>query len=189
MTSEKNLSIGCVIMAAGNSIRFGENKLLALYEGKSLIRHALDAIPAGEFSRICVVTQYEKVRSLAHSYGFLVVENHHPDEGISHTVRLGTGALMESCDAILYMVSDQPRLKKNSISSLIALYRQHPDKIVCASAGGKRGNPCIFPKQFFGSLLALTGDTGGSTVIRAHEDALLLLNLDPEELTDIDTKG
>ncbi len=188
MTSEKKTSIGCVIMAAGNSTRFGENKLLALYEGKSLIRHALDAVPAASFSRICVVTQYEKVRSLALSYGFLVIENNRPDEGISRTVRLGTEALMDSCDAILYMVSDQPRLKKSSISSLIALYRRHPDKIVCASAGGKRGNPCIFPKQYFGSLLTLTGDTGGSAVIRAHEDALLLLNMDPEELYDIDTK-
>ena len=38
--------VGCVVMAAGNGARFGSNKLLAELEGRSLIRRALDAVPA-----------------------------------------------------------------------------------------------------------------------------------------------
>ena len=38
--------VGCVVMAAGNGVRFGSNKLLAELEGRSLIRRALDAVPA-----------------------------------------------------------------------------------------------------------------------------------------------
>ena len=37
---------GCVVMAAGNASRFGENKLLALWRGRSLIERALAAVPA-----------------------------------------------------------------------------------------------------------------------------------------------
>ena len=36
-------------------------------------------------------------------------------------------------------------------------------------------------------LLALTEDHGGNTVIRAHPDRLLLVEVPEEELTDVDT--
>ena len=35
--------------------------------------------------------------------------------------------------------------------------------------------------------MALTGDRGGRSVIRANEDALVLLEAQPQELWDIDT--
>ena len=38
--------------------------------------------------------------------------------------------------------------------------------------------------------MALTGDTGGSAVIRAHRDLLALTEVgDPAELVDVDTPG
>ena len=50
--------IGCLIMAAGNASRFGENKLTASFAGKSLFSLALAAIPADTFARVTVVSQY-----------------------------------------------------------------------------------------------------------------------------------
>ena len=52
---------------------------------------------------------------------------------------------------------------------------------------GVRGNPCLFPARFYPELLELTGDRGGSAVIRRHEEDLLLLETDALELTDVDT--
>ena len=48
--------IGCLIMAAGNASRFGENKLTASFAGKSLFSLALAAIPADTFARVTVVS-------------------------------------------------------------------------------------------------------------------------------------
>ena len=42
--------IGCLLMAAGNASRFGENKLTARFDGQSLFSRALEAIPA---ERVC----------------------------------------------------------------------------------------------------------------------------------------
>ena len=50
-----------------------------------------------------------------------------------------------------------------------------------------RGNPNIFPARFFPELLQLTGDCGGSRIIRRHEDQFLLVETPPEELYDCDT--
>ncbi len=184
---QKNLSVGCLVMAAGNARRFGDNKLAARVHGKTLIERALDAIPQEGFSRVVVVTQYAEIEALAVERGFTVIWNRHPDWGISHTISLGTEELQKDCDAICYMVSDQPLLRRESIAGALAFFRENSDHIVGLSHDGKRGNPCIFPRKFYGELIALREDHGGNTVIRAHEDALLLYEVDKQELTDVDT--
>ena len=178
--------LGCLVMAAGNAERFGENKLAARFDGKTLIERALDAIPEGLFDVVTVVTQYPQIAEAAKLRGFDVIRNEHPDWGISYTIRLGTEA-MKDCSAILYMVSDQPLLQRETLKRLVSVWKGHPDCIVGASHGGKRGNPNIFPSRFFGELLSLREDCGGNTVIRRHEDALLLVETDALELTDCDT--
>ena len=179
--------MGCVIMAAGNSVRFGSNKLMTRIGELSLIEHTFNAVPRDDIDLICVVTQYRDIEDLARSHGFSCVRNDRPEDGISLTVRLGTEFLSGDCDAIIYLVSDQPLLRKISISGLISFYRSHPEKIIASSCNGKHGNPCIFPSRFFPELCSLTGDTGGSKVIRTHEDDLLLFEIPEEELQDIDT--
>lgn len=181
------MNIGCVVMAAGDARRFGENKLAALFDGKTLIRRALEAVPSKEFSAVAVVTQYLEVEDLAAEFGFIPVRNPHPDWGISHTIRLGLEALGD-CEAALFQVSDQPMLCRETVAAEVAFFREHPDKLVGLSHGGVRGNPCIFPAAYFPELLALTEDHGGSSVIRRHEEDLLLFECPARELEDADTR-
>lgn len=181
------MNIGCVVMAAGDARRFGENKLAALFDGKTLIRRALEAVPSEEFSAVAVVTQYPEVEDLAAEFGFSPVRNPHPDWGISHTIRLGLEALGD-CEAALFQVSDQPMLCRETVAAEVAFFREHPDKLVGLSHGGVRGNPCIFPAAYFPELLALTEDHGGSSVIRRHEEDLLLFECPARELEDADTR-
>lgn len=178
--------IGCLVMAAGNAKRFKSNKLAAVFEGKPLIRHALEAVPKALFSQVVVVTQYPEIEKMAEEYGFQPLRNRHPDYGISYTIRLGTEAL-KGCDAILYMVSDQPLLDGASVERVVGCWKDHPDNIVGAAHKGKRGNPCIFPREFFDQLMALEEDHGGNQIIRAHPDRLLTVEVAQEELTDVDT--
>ncbi len=178
------MNIGCVVMAAGNSKRFAANKLSADFSGRPLIRWALEAVPAG--LQTVVVTQYPEIAALAESYGFRCLINKHPDRGQGYTIRLGT-ACLQGCDGILYMVADQPMLRRRSAQAVIELWRQHPEHIVCLSHKGKRGNPCIFPAACFAELMALEGDVGGNVVIRRHADKLLLVEAPEDELSDVDT--
>ena len=180
-----HLKIGCVVMAAGNGQRFGENKLAALVDGKPLIRHALEAVPTD--LETVVVTQYSEVLSVAEEFGFHTILNTHPDWGISHTIKLGTEHLSH-CDGILYMVSDQPMLRQESVEQIVNLWRSHPDMIVGASHKGVRGNPNLFPKEHFPALCSLKGDRGGGGIIRKNEDRLLLVEIHKNELADVDTK-
>ena len=180
------LKLGCVVMAAGNARRFGENKLAAEIRGRSLISRALEAVPGECFASVAVVTQYPGAMELAERFRFTAIRNRHPDWGISHTIRLGLEAL-EGCDAVMFLVSDQPLLRRESVRALTELWRAQPERIAALAHGGVRGNPCIFPARFFPELLELREDHGGNTVIRRHEEDLILLEVPERELTDVDT--
>lgn len=109
--------LGCLIMAAGNASRFGANKLFAAYRGKTFLELALLAVPPQLFARVMVVSQYEPALGLARQYGFEAIRNCEPELGVSRTIQLGTQAMLD-CDAILYMVADQPLLQPNSVCAV-----------------------------------------------------------------------
>ncbi|MFQ6937783.1 MAG: NTP transferase domain-containing protein [Oscillospiraceae bacterium] len=101
MAAISALPAGCLLMAAGNASRFGENKLAACFDGQSLFSLALAAIPAEMFARVTVVSQYPALLEEASLAGFDTILNDRPEDGISRTIRLGTQA-MADCAGILY---------------------------------------------------------------------------------------
>lgn len=179
------MKLGCVIMAAGASSRFGENKLLQDFLGKPLFTCVLNAAE-GVFEKTVVVTGYEIIEKTAEKMGFLSVKNEHPELGVSHTIRLGSGALQD-CDGVVFATADQPLLSRETLCRLAAEFGKEPSCIHAVCADGKRGNPCVFPKSLFGELVSLEGDTGGGAVIKAHSHLLRLLEVPSEELLDCDT--
>lgn len=180
------MRLGCVVMAAGAASRFGGRKLAARVGGKSLFRRALEAVPADRCFAVAVVAHELDFLALAERFRFLTVDNDRPELGVSRTIRLGLEAL-GNCQGVMFLVADQPFLRRESAEKAMALFAEHPDRIVALAHGGRRGNPCVFPASLFPELLALEGDTGGSAVIRRHEELLLLLETPAEELMDVDT--
>ena len=182
----ERLKIGCVVMAAGNSSRFGSNKLAACLDGRTLFCRTLEAIPAHCFEKVVVVSQYPEFSEIVKDFHFTYIHNAEPEKGVSHTIALGLSALAE-CDGALFCVSDQPLLQRRSIEALTQLWRMQPEKLAALGHKGIRGNPCLFPARLFPELMALTGDVGGSAVIHRHEKELLLLEVGRRELLDADT--
>jgi len=180
------MKLGCVIMAAGESRRFGENKLLRCFDGVPLYIRALNAVPEYVFTQVCVVSAYAPVLEQAEALGFQPILNERPDLGISRTIRLGLEQLLH-CDGVVFMTADQPLLTARTPEALAASFAAEPTCIWAAAHHGRRGNPCLFPRDLFGELLALESDVGGSRVIKAHMDRLRLLETPEWELADCDT--
>lgn len=182
------MNIGCVLLAAGLSRRFGEeNKLLMkLPGGDDLLDRAFAACPPSLFSRAAAVSFSREILARAAGAGYEPVENPGAAEGVASSVRLGAAAL-SSCDAILFSVCDQPGLTAADVSALLSFVEAHPGRIAALAHRGKRGNPVCFPAEFFPELLALTGDAGGSAVIKALPDRLSLVEAPSRALFDVDT--
>lgn len=181
------LRLGCVLLAAGNGARFGENKLLALFRGRPLIQWAFDALPGDRLGPVTVVTQYDAVARLAEARGFSVTRNDAPELGVSRSVALGTKAVGAGCDGLLFLVADQPCLRRETVAAILDRFSADPTRIVVPAAGERQGNPCVFPARLFPALEALTGDRGGKQIIRRFPELVETLPVDPLELADVDT--
>lgn len=202
--------INVILLAAGLSRRFGENKLLYKIKGKPLYRHVLDQALAFQARcgqkeipvRLILVTAYEEIADYSClTAGFylnslgdkerILVRNDEPEAGISHSITLGLNqaALVEKEDCVMFTVCDQPWLTAEDMVLLLEKFTRSGKGIGGLAFQGIMGNPVMFRKEYLKELLRLTGDEGGKTVVRRHQsDAFLCEVLSPKALQDIDRK-
>ena len=178
--------IAVILEAAGNSSRFGSNKLLhVMDDGRPMISSILDAVSPLDVYKKVLVTQYDEVAAMAPEFD--VVINDRPDLGISRSMQLGLHAGGDA-DAYMFCVCDQPGLSTTTIERLIEAYKKGTAGIVSLAWQGKMCNPKIFSSRYKEELMRLSGDTGGRQIISSHRDDILLIEAESEdEVRDIDT--
>lgn len=185
--NEISAAFGCVILAAGLGTRFGGDKLLAVFDGQPLYRRVMEAVPGVCRQKTAVVSGDRRILTAAEEAGFLPVVNDWPEEGISRSIRLGLEALGD-CAGALFMVGDQPLLRRETAARLLEAAAENPGCIIApVRSDGKPGNPCFFPARFFPALKALEGDTGGRRVMAAHPEAVVTVPAADRELADTDS--
>lgn len=185
--------IALILLAAGNSRRFGSNKLLYQIGGKCMYEYVLDRLtdicrsdPA--VYSVTVVTQYAEIAARAEAVCAKAVYNAYPERGISYSVRLGVRANQEA-DACLFVVADQPWLQKETIEGLIHQFLLSGKKLGGVICKDRMGNPCIFHRDYYVELEALEGDVGGKRILMKHQEDTTWYPVEEErELTDLDQK-
>ena len=177
--------IAIILEAAGDSKRFGSNKLLHIMDdGRPMIASILDAVRPLEAYKKILVTQYDEVAAMAPDLN--VVMNDRPDLGISRSMQLGLEAGGDA-DAFMFCVCDQPGLTASTIGRLIDAYKKGTAGIVSLAWQGKMCNPKIFSSRYKEELMSLSGDTGGRQILASHKDDILLVEAESEdEMKDID---
>ena len=183
-----------IYLAAGLSSRYGSNKLLEMVDDKPMYRHLLDILTIMKEEEphryeLVVVTAYDEIEKAVEGLTLKVVRNENQELGISHSIKLG----IESCgeigqhDHVMFAVADQPYIQEEELFGFIHMYQRSYKGIGCLSFDGVMGNPVIFQGKFVPELLALTGDTGGKAVVKAHPQEIFLYEAESEKsLQDLD---
>ena len=200
-----------IYLAAGNSTRFGTNKLLYQLNGKCMYLYGLEVMEAVQqehlIENIVLVTQYEEILQKVEKCfnGIYVVRNPHPEQGISGSIRLGVEKLLnlkKECgkkhvgarchgkdygrEGCMFAVADQPHLTISSVRKMIQCWKDSDKGILVSSHGEDKGNPVIFAPQYYAELSGLKGDVGGKQVIKKHLDDVQMFEMSAPELKDLD---
>ena len=176
--------VGCVIMASGLSKRFGSNKLMADFNGKPMILHALQASDSLKDHRV-VVTRHADVAALCQEQGVNVILHDLPHR--SDTIRLGLEALGD-VDACLFLPADQPLLRRETVTTLVNQWEADQEKILRPFHNDTPGSPVLFPRWALPELQNLPEGKGGNWVIKNHSEKTAAMQIeDPYELMDADT--
>ena len=180
-----------VILAAGKSSRFGENKLLTVVGDRLLCEYTLKRMQAFSGVPQFLVTGYEEIAKAGRKQGMQVIKNEEPDLGISHSIELGLDACLRAnpkLKGVLFSVCDQPHLSVTTIQKIWNTAIMHPGQIICPGSEERPGNPVLWDRVFFSELLQLTGDNGGRQIMSRVPEKIQYVKTKEEELKDIDRK-
>ena len=204
-----------IYLAAGNSRRFGKNKLLVEWKGRPLYEYGLntlkEAVKDRTDSEILLVSQYPNILQ-AHPE-VVCVYSPKSTEGLSWSIRAGIECVLgreqkkeqqqecrrlpdwqEGDHWLLFLTADQPLVEKETIQNLL-LQADNAEQltsgkphIIRARYAGKEGSPVLFHASLIPELQQLSGDEGGRSVIRAHREEMAFVDVaDERQMADVDT--
>lgn len=205
------MKIGALVLAAGQSKRFGGDKRQAtLPNGKLVIQQTLEKVTS-VFDEVLVVLRAEdaelneKLLSL-----FPDLTCHHaPDSelGMGHSLASGIRQI-EGWDGVFVFLADMPFVETETLiklrdSSASVGMRNSPSSrpseaegspsgetswIIIPTHQSKPGHPVGFSFEFFDELRQLTGDQGAKSIISSHRLKTITMAVgDDGVLLDVDT--
>lgn len=186
-----NKSIGIIVLAAGASTRMKEPKQLLQFEGKTLLRRAVETAIATDCKPVVVVLGANFNQMLAEIQDLRVDVCHNTDwrKGLSSSLQCGLENLLNlnpKIDAFIATLADQPFVSKDNLLELKNKFLESKKPIVAAEYNGIIGVPALFAKKIFKEFAEISGDKGARTIIEKHLSTLETIDL-PEAAIDIDT--
>lgn len=192
-----------IMLAAGYSKRFHENKLLYRYKNQPLYWHTLNELiqlkDAGSGDReLIVVTQYEEIGKECEGKNVLVAYHKNNNTGMASSIEAGIKkaeehfGIQKDC-SFLFCVADQPNMKWSILHMLIQGY-QGSGKGIGSMGYWKDNkqilaNPVVFHCNYRNELLQLKNEEGGKVVLKKYLDDVFVCHAEQSNFfKDIDSK-
>lgn len=178
------MGVGVIILAAGQSRRMGEPKLLLPWGSGTVIAHVVGV--AASVAPVVVVASPLVREALG---GAPVVEPAGPAATMLASVQAGLRALPPASTGWLVMPGDLPLVSQAVYHAVVERHRRAPDRVVIPTWEGRRGHPSLFPASLRDEALALdpTADSL-RTLLERHAGLIETVPVDePGIRADLDT--
>ncbi|TIS54947.1 MAG: 4-diphosphocytidyl-2C-methyl-D-erythritol kinase [Mesorhizobium sp.] len=192
LPTRAELKVDVVLLAAGRSSRMGgPNKLLALFDGKPLVRRTAERALGSKASRTVVVTghQRERVRSALSGLDITFADNSDFADGLSSSLKAGIARVANDAAGAMIVLGDMPGVSSADLDRLIDAFRKSGGRsVVRASHDGRRGNPVLLPRSLFPAIAHLEGDTGARHLVEAEGLDVIDVEIGEGAAVDVDTR-
>ena len=188
------MKTAALILAAGESRRFGEPKQLADWKGRPLLEYV--AGRAAEWPRVDEVyavlgSEAERIMERVDLTGVTVIENLDWREGIASSLRAGLDALLgdREAGAALVVLADQPMVPAAAVERLFEARRRSGRPVILPRYRFLRGHPVLLDRWLWPRLIAgLEGDQGARNLFLAHPEWVEEVTVGEDAPRDIDTR-
>ena len=183
------MKVAGIILAAGGSTRMGgQNKLLQMVDGTSLVQKVVRSALNSNIESVYVILGYQAalIRQCISNKSVNWVENSDWSRGMASSIKSGIEALNTDYDGAMILLGDMPFIEPITINQLLALYQKK--KIVVPVKNGRQGNPVLFSSSFFADLKLLGRDKGAKPIIKKNPDSVIIANVLTDTIFhDLDT--
>lgn len=181
--------VWAVILAAGESKRMGEAKLLLPFGEKTIIETVIDNVIQSKVEKILVVvgSGREEIEQRIKNYSLKIAFNPDFRSGMLSSVHAGFMALPEYTQAALVVLGDQPSISASVIDELIDAYKRTRKGIVLPVYKSERGHPVLIDMKYRSEVENLSPDIGLRGTVYNHPEDILEVEVKNQSiLKDID---
>lgn len=180
-----------IILAAGESSRYGKPKQLLSFHGEPFVRVVAKTALAAGLSPVVVVSgaNADAVEAVVADLDVVIIRNADWEKGQASSIRAGLAPIpAPGVGAAIFLLADQPQVTRHVLEALKSRHAEGLFPIVAPLIADRRGNPVLFDQVTFADLLKLDGDVGGRTLFRDYaveyipwHDEHLLFDVDNED--------
>jgi molybdenum cofactor cytidylyltransferase len=180
--------IGGVLLAAGESKRFGEAKQLLDWRGESFIKNVANMMHAARLKSGVIVlgANYQNIFPEVESLGLRIVMNEEWSSGQASSVKQGLAALPKHLGAAMFLQVDRPQVSASLINALVDEHSRSLSPIIAPQIDGQRATPVLFDRVVFPEFAQLEGDQGGRQLFSKYRVNWIPW-LDTSQAIDVDT--
>ncbi|HLO17874.1 MAG TPA: nucleotidyltransferase family protein [Anaerolineales bacterium] len=183
--------ISAIILAAGESKRMGQPKMLLPWGKLTVIEHVITTFLHAGIENLIVVTggAREKVEKTIEQYPVQIIHNEDYANGeMLSSLQRGMKALSHQVQATLIGLGDQPQVQEGSVRLICKTYRASESRLIVPSFQMKRGHPWLVARPLWQELLEMKTPESPRDFLNRHADEIHYVNVDtPSILTDLDT--
>ena len=184
--------IWAMILAAGESRRMGQPKLLLPFGEKTIIETVVEKVVSSKVDNTLVVlgSEREKVEQKIKAFPVETAFNADYPSGMLSSVLCGLRTLPEETQAVVVVLGDQPSVSKEVIDKIVDAYQKTGKGIVLPVYKKERGHPVIIDLKYKNEVENLSPDIGLRGTVYSHPDDILEVEVDTAGiLQDIDVEA
>lgn len=154
--------IEIIVLAAGKSVRMGQQKLLMTYGEKSILENIVEKALNSKAGSVKVVvgSHRDQVYDLIKDRPVQIVENFDFEEGMLSSVQRGFNALSSTARAGIILLGDQPMVQSLVIDKLIESFEKTGKGIIIPVYNNKRGHPVLIDTKYIPRINQLDPNKG-----------------------------
>jgi len=185
------MMISAIILAAGQSRRMGQPKMLLPWGKLTVIEHVITTFLNAGIKDIVVVTggTRDLVEKVIDQYPVRAIYNAGYTTGeMLSSLQHGLRALPNQMQATLIGLGDQPQVQESSVRLICDVYRESKSGLIVPSFQMRRGHPWLVARELWNELLEMRSPESPRDFLNRHTAEIHYVTLDtPSILADLDT--
>lgn len=182
--------ITALILAAGQSKRMGEPKMLLPWGETTVLEKVIATFESGGVDDILVITggDREKVEALVGDSDQTVFNPDYIEGEMLSSVQAGLAGLKPGVEAVLIGLGDQPQVQERSVRLVMEEYRKSDASVVVPSYQMRRGHPWLVAHAHWDEILGMRSPASMRDFLNSHADEIRYIEINNDSiLKDLDT--
>jgi len=182
--------ITAIILAAGESKRMGEPKMLMPWGRSTVLQTVISTFQAADVKNILLVTggAREQVERLVGKTVQTIYNDDYKKSGMLGSIQLGLRAKMREASAALICLGDQPQVEEGSVRSVCDTFLKTRSSLVVPSYQKQRGHPWLVARALWDEILLMREPDTMRNFLNKHISEIQYVESGtPTILQDVDT--